>query len=445
MSGKTGSRRDPFLDVVRVGAVLLVVLQHWLMPVLGRGGAHGEVIETGNALATPGWWLITWLSQVMPMVFFAGGAANLHSFRGSRDTRAWLASRLRRLVLPVLPLAAVWLALPNLLLSAGVPAQPVDIAGGITAQLLWFLVVYLVVVALTPVMTALHDRFGVRVLLPLAALAVLVDVVRFAGVPEVGFANAVVVWVTVHQLGICYADGLFANTGKRSQALVALAGFGAVAAMVAFGPYAPSMIGMPGAPMSNMSPPAAVLLPLAVGQLGLLLLLRDKLIRFAGPAVDALGARCTTIYLWHMPALVVVAGIAVMGFGYHTPEPGSTQWFAAAPMWLGATGYVLHLLVRVFGRFEVGGGRAVPATVPLVGAYLTAAAGLLGLVVHGFSPDGPGVLDGPLPWIALVVTGVVLGLRHDRGRAATKPVTTHPNPVQVTRPTARPLPEPVPA
>ncbi|MBM7772215.1 surface polysaccharide O-acyltransferase-like enzyme [Actinokineospora baliensis] len=418
------ARRDPFLDVIRVGAVLLVVAQHWLMPVLA---SNGHTVETGNALTTPGWWLLTWLSQVMPVVFFAGGAANLHSYRASTDTRAWLASRLRRLVLPVLPLAAVWVALPHVLLRLGVPPQPVDIAGGISAQLLWFLVVYLVVVALTPLMTRAHDRFGLAVLVPLAVTAVVVDVVRFAGLPEAGFVNAVVIWVAVHQLGLCYTDGRF-ELGKRAHTAMAVAGFGVVALMVACGPYALSMIGMPGAPMSNMSPPAAVLLPLAVGQLGLLLLARRFLTRLAGPAVDAVAARCTTIYLWHMPALVVVAGIMVVGMGYRTPDPGSLAWFAVAPMWLTCTGLVLTALVRVFGRFETGGGRAVPPSGAVAAGYMTATGGLLGLTVRGFAPDGPALFDGPVPWAVLVLVGVAL-CTHDRRVSLTRRVDLPAAPV----------------
>ncbi len=61
------SPRDPFVDVLRVLGMVLVVVQHWTMPVLlDRGGD----LVTGNALASVP--LITWISQVMPLVFFAG-------------------------------------------------------------------------------------------------------------------------------------------------------------------------------------------------------------------------------------------------------------------------------------------------------------------------------------------------------------------------------------
>ncbi|MFD2350908.1 hypothetical protein ACFSTC_18610 [Nonomuraea ferruginea] len=119
--------RDPFIDVLRVLGMALVVLQHWTIPVLGYDGAR---LTTGNALATPGVWVVTWISQVMPLVFFAGGAANAISFRRSAaGGPRWLTGWLRRLAWPLLPLAAVWIPLPHLLLALGVPEQPLEVGG----------------------------------------------------------------------------------------------------------------------------------------------------------------------------------------------------------------------------------------------------------------------------------------------------------------------------
>ncbi|SEP47935.1 Acyltransferase family protein [Amycolatopsis saalfeldensis] len=158
--------RDKFLDVVRAGAILAVITQHWVMPVLSYSDGR---LGTGNALATPGWWAVTWLSQVMPLVFFAGGAANLISLRRAPSSRAWLAGRIRRLLVPVLPLVAVWLVVPDLLQGMGIPPQPLQIAGSIAAQLLWFLSVYLLTVLVTPLMVAAHRRWGLKVPFVMAA------------------------------------------------------------------------------------------------------------------------------------------------------------------------------------------------------------------------------------------------------------------------------------
>ncbi|GHF80008.1 hypothetical protein FHX82_005844 [Amycolatopsis bartoniae] len=413
---RTTPQRDTFLDVVRAGAIIAVISQHWLMPVLSYSGGH---LATGNALATPGWAPITWLSNVMPLVFFTGGAANLLSFDRTTSARTWLAGRLGRLLLPVLPLAAIWLAAPALLRDFGAPEQPVEVAGAIAGQLLWFLGVYLLTVLATPLMAAAHRRWGLAVPAVLGLAAVGVDVVRFTGFGLAGYVNAVFVWLAVHQLGFAYADGRLGALSRRRALGLAGAGFGVTALAVAFGPYPVSMIGMPGAPVSNMSPPSAVLLSLAVGQIGLALALRPQLRALAARpaaavALREIGPRFMSIYLWHMPALVIVTGVSVLGFGYATPEPGTLRWLAAAPLWFAAAAALLVLLLRVFGRFETQSRPAGPPapTAQLVVAALLGSTGLLGLAAHGFTtPPGGGVLQSAVPWAVLVGVGALLATR----------------------------------
>lgn len=409
--------RDRFLDVVRAGAILAVIVQHWGMPVLSYAGGQ---LATGNALATPGWWAITWLSQVMPLVFFAGGAANLMSLRRAQSSRDWLARRVRRLVLPVLPLMAVWLLVPDLLRSIGIPEQPLQVAGAIAAQLLWFLSVYLLTVLLTPLMATAHRKWGLWVPLALTAAAVLVDIARFDDLGLIGYANAVFVWLAVHQLGFQYTEGRLGSLSRRAALRMSAAGFGITALMVAFGPYPASMVGMPGAPVSNMSPPTVLLVFLAVGQIGLLLAAKPTLDTFAArppvsAALDWIGARFMSVYLWHMPALVAVAGVTVFGFGYATPTPGTLLWLAVLPVWIAAAALVLTGLLRLFGQFETQGrltGAVTARTPQLVVAGVLASGGLLGLAAHGFTtPVGAGILSGPIPWVALAVLGFLLAGR----------------------------------
>ncbi|MFE0025554.1 acyltransferase [Amycolatopsis sp. NPDC059021] len=408
--------RDIFLDVIRAGAILAVVAQHWIMPVLSYSNGR---LETGNALATPGWWALTWLSQVMPLVFFAGGAANLISLSRAESPRSWLATRIRRLMLPVLPLMAVWLVVPDVLRGLGVPDQPLQIASAIAAQLLWFLAVYVLIVLLTPLMVAAHRRWGLRVPLVMVAAGVLVDIARFNDLGLIGYANAVFIWVAVHQLGFHYVDGRLGSLGKRGALALSAAGFGITALMVAFGPYPASMIGMPGAPVSNMSPPTVLLAFLAIGQIGLLLAFKSQLTRFASRPTPAaalgwIGPRFMSVYLWHMPALIVVSGITVYALGYSTPTPGSIEWLAITPVWAAGCAAVLGLLLRAFGQFESIRDRTVStARLPqLVVAGLLVPGGLLGLAAHGFAPLSDGIAHGPVPWVALAAAGFLLAGKH---------------------------------
>lgn len=419
--------RDRFVDVLRVAAILVVVAEHWLMPVLAYQDGR---LTTGNALAAPGAWAITWLSQVMPLVFFAGGAAAAWSLRarqarlgttaGDRSvSRAWLADRLIRLAWPVLPLAAVWIPLPYVLGAIGVPAQPIELGARLVGQLLWFLAAYVVVIALTPVLQAAHRRWAGWEIGALAAAAVGVDALRFAFDAEaLGYANVVFVWAAVYQVGIAYASGRFSAIAGRRALVVAAAGFGVTALAVAVGPYPTSMIGMPGTPMSNMNPPTAVLLALAVGQLGLALAARPFIERWAAQArvargLDALSKRSMSLYLWHTPALIVVAGLTIVGFGLSTPEPFSSGWRWGAPLWLATLAGVLALTVRGVARFEHPRLRSVgrvPGTAAVGLATILVGIGMLTLTVEGFTPAAQGSPP-PALWASISLAGGVALLR----------------------------------
>ncbi|MEU8265643.1 acyltransferase [Sphaerisporangium sp. NPDC049002] len=398
--------RDVFIDLLRLFGIAVVVLEHWSIPVLSY--AEGR-ITTGNAFTAPGAFAITWISQVMPLVFFAGGAANAISHRSHLERGGgeplWLAGRVRRLAWPVLPLAVVWIPLPHVLLALGLPGQPVETAARLAGQLLWFLAIYLLAVVLTPVLLRLGERYGWRVPAALAAGAVVVDVVRFTGPEAAGFLNVGLVWLAVHQLGFLYASGRLG--GYR---LMAAGGFATAVVLVAFGPYPGSMIGMPGAAMSNMAPPTVALLAVACGQIGLAMILRPAILRLAArPAVKRVvtwaGPRMMTVYLWHMSALFVVAGVAVVGLGIATPSPGGGAWLAGWPIWLAALVLVVRPLIRLFARFEEPPATSygTPGWVRAVSSAGLAGAGLLTLTVTGFAPGAA-----PMLGSAAIVTGLAL-------------------------------------
>ncbi|GAA3561921.1 acyltransferase [Nonomuraea rosea] len=402
-AGTRTAARDPFIDLLRVAGMALVVLQHWTIPVLAYDGVR---LTTGNALSTPGVWVVTWLSQVMPLVFFAGGAANAIGFgRSVQPPQQWVAVRLRRLAWPLLPLAAVWIPLPHVLLTLGVPAQPLEVGAKLTGQLLWFLAVYLIAVTVTPYALRLHERYGLRVPAALAAGAVLTDVARFTtGFEALGYLNIVFVWLAVHQLGFFYAQGRM--SGLTGRWALTIGGFGAAALLVAFGPYPGSMIGLPGAEVSNMAPPTLAMLAVAAGQIGLATLLRTWLLRLpTGRLLDWAGPRIMTVYLWHMPALFAVTGVVVVLLGIDTPRPGGAFWLAGWPLWFGLLCLVMWPLLKVFARFETppalpygkGGWGATLGAAGLVGG------GVLTLTAGGFAPGG-----GPFLAVLALLGGLLM-------------------------------------
>lgn len=94
---------------------------------------------------------------------------------------------------------------------------------------LWFLAVYLLLIALFPITHWLHERLGGLVVVWGVGIAVLVDVARFShGVAWAGWINMVVVWATCHQLGYFWEELVTAGRrvawGLTYTGLVALAG-----------------------------------------------------------------------------------------------------------------------------------------------------------------------------------------------------------------------------
>lgn len=410
--------RDHLIDLLRAAAIVIIVVEHWLMPVLAYDDGN---LVTSNAFAVPGGWAITWVTQVMPLIFFAGGAAAAISLGGrhrrygrSRATSAgWLSTRLSRLARPVLPLALLWVPLPHVLDLLGVPSQPVQLAAELVGRLLWFLAAYVVLVCLTPVLLRAAARFGGAEAAGLAAAAIAIDVIRFGwldGATPIGYVNVVLVWGAVYQAGIHYGRG-HVWTPRRAAA-VAASGLALLSVAVTVGPYPASMIGMPGEAVSNMNPPTAVLLALAAAQLGLLVALKDRLRRWTRrrPVTMALGwisARMMTIYLWHTPALVTVAAGTVLGLGMATPVPFSAEWRDGLPLWLGALTATLAVLVRLAERFEhaVPTSRHRPGPVRLTGGAVLIGGGLLVLAAVGFSPAAY-----PWPVVASIALAAGVGL-----------------------------------
>jgi peptidoglycan/LPS O-acetylase OafA/YrhL len=423
MAEATPPGRDRYVDFLRVTSIVTVVLGHWTMIAVSRS-AHG--LAAGNVLASTPWlWLATWVLQVMPVFFVVGGFSNLVSWQALERRGGgyieYLSSRMSRLLRPVLVFAAVWLALPPLLGALGMPAAQTVPLGRVMSQPLWFLGVYLVVVALAPPMVRLHRRFRIWVPAGLAVVAAAVDGLRLGtGVELVGYLNLLVVWVLVQQLGFFYADGSLGRLSRWALAGLGAAGLGALVALTASGLYPPSMVGLPG-DQSNMNPPTICIVALAVWQLALMMLVRARISAWlARPrpwtAVIGVGSMAMTVYLWHLTAMVLVLGLVLAVHG-PLPAPGTAIWWATRPLWLALLAAALAPIALLLSHFErprrrgrgdvrvvlpAAGGNAArppdrgadPAAAPetavgrlgVVIGLVLAASGLLGFVVTGFAP-----------------------------------------------------------
>ncbi len=399
LAAATPVTRDRYIDLLRVASLGTVVLGHWLMAAVTTDGV-------GNLLAfVPELQLLTWALQIMPVFFFVGGFSHALSYRSLLRRRSegstgsvypsFLRARLQRLLRPTMVFVLVWGA-------AALAVQLLGGGGGLTGvtlrlvtQPLWFIGIYLAMVAFTPALLKLHDRYGWGAFAVLAGAAATVDLLRFAvGVPYVEFLNFAFVWLAVHQLGFLRADGRI-----RRPALLAGAGLAAAVALVAFGPYPLSMVGMPGEKISNMAPPTLALLGHGLWLVGAVELLRTPGARLAARprvwrAVVAANGVAMTAFLWHLTAMLGVYG-AMLALGLPLPEPATGAWWAQVLPRIGAAAAVTAVLVAAFRTFErpvrvaPGRGAIGAGTVSAIGVTL-ALLGVLGLSMVGYA----GLLEG---------------------------------------------------
>jgi len=357
IEASTPDDRDRVADLLRLTAIGFVVLGHWLVTaVLYRN----DDPVVGQALQwVPQAHLLTWIFQVMPLFFFVGGHLNATSWRRAeergRSWPRWFRRRARRLLTPMLPVFVVAVGITVGGARLGIDDQLVTRATEGVLLPLWFLVVYILVIAIVPVTLRLHDRYGLWV----PALAVVatgvVDALIRAGTPVVGFASYLLLWGGIHQLGYFWNHARMPDPGRC--VLIALGATMAVATLIIRFDYPLSMVAVFGAERHNTDPPSLALWLYAIAQLALVVAVRRPLQRLlARPRVWAPVVVCAsavlTIFLWHMTAMVAV-GLAVHPTGlWPRFERIDAGWWAMRPVWLLACALVLGILVAVFRRLE---------------------------------------------------------------------------------------------
>ncbi|WP_435771498.1 acyltransferase family protein [Nocardioides sp. SYSU DS0651] len=418
LADQTPPERNRVVDLLRAAAILVVVLGHWLMAAV-HVDADGD-LHRGDLLDLAAWThSLTWALQVMPVFFLVGGYANALSWRSARrrdQTYAgWLRSRLRRLVLPVLPLMVFWAVLAPAAHAAGVDADLLRIASRASLVPTWFLATYVVVVAVAPLTLAAWDRVGWWSVGAALALGGLVDVVSVRhDLVAVGFLNYLVVWSAVHMLGYAWLDGRLASLGRRL-ALVAV-GFGALYLLTVEGPYAVSMVGLGTDEIDNAFPTRVTQGLLGLLQAGVVLTLEPLLQRLVARrrvwvATVLVNARIMSIYLWHLTVLgaLVALSMAFGGLGLHQ-VPDTTGWWLTRPVYFAVLALLTAGAVAVVGRFEspASDPRPAPPAAQPVAAALGICAGLGALAYLGIARQGEVLWYLPLvPVVACVLGGVV--------------------------------------
>ncbi len=405
--------RNRYVDLLRAASILVVVLGHWTMAAVTV--RDGE-LTVGHLLVLAPWTHpLTWVFQVMPVFFLVGGYANALSWRAARrrgeNYGAWLRARVRRLALPVVPVLLAWLAGGAVATATGVDVSTLRLASTVALVPTWFLAAYILVVAVAPVTLVAWERWRWWTLLAGALAAAAVDWVSLTtGSLTLGFVNYLVVWASVHQLGYAWVDGAL---GRRRRVGLAALGLAGLALLVTVGPYPVAMVGVDTAAVNNTFPTRVTMLFLGLLQAGVVLALEPAGRRLAADtrvwaAVVAANTRIMTVYLWHVTAMVLVVGVALLAGGTGMDvEPLGVTWWLTRPAWYAVLGAATVGLVLLLGRFErpVADPRPAPAWWRPVLAVAGVCGGLAGLALEGIA-DADGLHVWP---VAVTLASLVVG------------------------------------
>ncbi len=327
IAAATPDRRDRAVDVARIASLVVVMAAHCvlLLATIGSGG-----VETGNLLGElPALEPVTWLLQIMPLFFVAGGAAAAYGWRDGTAWGPWLLTRAQRLVRPVLWYLAAWAVLLAAVRALAGEASASRM-GNESVALLWFVGVYLVVLGFVPALCRIRTAGALAgVLIALIGATAVFDAARIAtGAREYGYVNFLLAWLIPTAIGVGYAKRLVA---PRVAGVVALGALALNIGIVAAGPYALSLATTGRDELSNVSPPTVVLaLHATVFGFGFVAV-AGRLDRWARRprvwhAVAVGNSGAMTLYLWHIPAIAAAIGLLHLAdldaFDVHRPDFG---------------------------------------------------------------------------------------------------------------------------
>ncbi|GAA3816512.1 phospholipase A2 [Amycolatopsis tucumanensis] len=281
-------------------------------------------------------WPLTWVAQLAPVFFFAGGRANAAGWRATRDSgggyRQYLAHRASWLLRPALIFVVVALLVPLALELLGIPEGTNAAIMRIALHPLWLLGIYLLTVVATPLMLALHRCAAAASVAGLLAFVVLAEMAaRAIGSPIPRYLAAFGLALLAQQV----AFGRIRTSNRLLLVGVTAAGVTGLALLTTVGGLSRDLLGAPGAPPALSGPTLPVLL-LGAAQIGLLGLAAKPLARLttrcAGLARLAMRAPMS-LYLGFLAAMLLVVALVYLPdhpaaiFGW-VRDPRT--WFALA-------------------------------------------------------------------------------------------------------------------
>jgi peptidoglycan/LPS O-acetylase OafA/YrhL len=347
--------RDRAVDALRAFAILGVVMGHWLVTALvfDSGTVHGASPLQYMPHLVP----VSWLFQTLAVFFLVGGQMSAKGYASATARGigygAWIKGRMTRLFRPVAAVLVVWTVVAVAMLASGVSTDTVHTLVKLVLSPLWFLLVFAALTAATPLVAKLHPLWPLSVVM-------YVDLTRFGfgGPGWLGWINLPAGWLVPYCLGAAWSRG--GLQGRTTGWVLLIGGVSATTLLVLFAGYPASMVGVPGAAISNLNPPTLAAVTFGLAQCGAALLLLGPLRRVlarpaAWAAVALVNLSAMTIFLWHQTAMMTVTAAALLAGGprqgLHT-VPDGAGWVLARLAWLPAFALVLLLCRTAFHGFE---------------------------------------------------------------------------------------------
>jgi Acyltransferase family len=424
VEASTPATRDRAIDLIRIVSLVGVVLGHTIMATSTL--RDGVFIWSNLLTASPVFQALTWVFQIMPLFFFAGVAACIDSWTPGTSWGNWLMRRCTRLYRPVFYYLAFW-GVTLVALRMVLPEHVYEPVAGISIQLLWFLGAYVMVLAAVLLLYRITTTGRlVAAVAGVYAVVAVVDAARINidGLAALGYLN-MSVWLIPGMLGVAYRRGLL--TGRAALALGVVM-FAVNLALLKFGPYELSLVGIETQQLKNMTPPSLLLAGHAIMMCAFTIAAMPAIARWArGPRVwwlTAIGnSGAMTLYLWHIPPLLAVH-LLFDYLGYPRFDPATPGFLVLSAVQLVVMAVLVALLFVTLRPLENG-------PLPLWDGGLvsgpgvrSAAVGIL-LCIAGaatLASVGWGLKDQGLYCIAVMLVALVAARRlADQGASTTDP------------------------
>jgi hypothetical protein len=412
----TPATRDRAIDVIRIVSLVGVVVGHTIMATSTL--RDGVLIWTNLLTASPVFQALTWVFQIMPLFFFAGVAAAIESWKPGSSWGNWLMRRCTRLYRPVFYYLAFWWV-TLAVLSTLLPEHVYEPVAGISIQLLWFLGAYVLVLATVPLLARITTtgRLVAAVIGTYAFIAI-VDAIRINvdGNAALGYLN-MVAWLIPGMFGVAYRRRLLTGHAALALGVVMLA---VNLALLGFGPYELSLVGIKTQQLKNMTPPSLLLAGHAIMMCAFAIAAAPAIARWARrPRVWWLAAignsGAMTLYLWHIPPLLAMHLVFdYLGRSRFDPtSPGFIALSAVQLLIMGALVTLVFVALRPLENRPLplwdGGYVARPGGRSLAVGALLCVAGAATLASVGWGLKDQGLYCVALMMIALLAARMLAG------------------------------------